>query len=103
MTLQVSLTRVVLWTNNKIIPTVDPSLVKKKSMAKTSKYYKKNPKAAARRRKQQRKYNKTKKGLRLESMQTNLIENLVHMETVTVWMPPIIRVARPVAITNHQK
>jgi len=30
-------------------------------------------------------------------MQTNLIENLVHMATVTGWMPPIIRVARPVA------
>ena len=30
-------------------------------------------------------------------MQTNLIENLVHMETVTDWMPPIIRVAKPVA------
>jgi len=30
-------------------------------------------------------------------MQTNLIENLVHMETVTVSMPHIIRVARPVA------
>ena len=32
---------------------------------KTSKYYKKNPKAAAKRRKQQRKYNKTRKGLRI--------------------------------------
>jgi len=30
-------------------------------------------------------------------MQTNLIENLAHMATVTDWMPPIIRVARPVA------
>ena len=33
--------------------------------SKTSKYYKKNPKAAAKRRKQQKKYNKTKKGLRI--------------------------------------
>ena len=32
---------------------------------KTSRYYKRNPKAAARRRKQQRKYNKTRKGLRI--------------------------------------
>ena len=30
-------------------------------------------------------------------MQTNLIENLVHMATVTVSMPHIIRVARPKA------
>ena len=30
-------------------------------------------------------------------MQTNLIENLVHMATVTEWMPPIIRVVKPVA------
>jgi hypothetical protein len=30
-------------------------------------------------------------------MQTNLIENLVHMATVTEWMPPIIRVVQPVA------
>ena len=35
-------------------------------------------------------------------MQTNLIENLVHMATVTEWMPPIIRVAKPVAENkNH--
>ena len=32
---------------------------------RTSRYYKRNPKAAARRRKQQRKYNKTRKGLRI--------------------------------------
>ena len=30
-------------------------------------------------------------------MQTNLIENLAHMATVTEWMPPIIRVASPKA------
>jgi hypothetical protein len=30
-------------------------------------------------------------------MQTNLIENLEHMATVTGWMPPIIRVVKPVA------
>ena len=72
--------------------------------SKTSKYYKKNPKAAAKRRKQQRKYNKTKKVLKLESMQTNLIENLEHMATVTGWMPPIIRVVKPVAdYKSHQK
>jgi len=37
-------------------------------------------------------------------MQTNLIENLEHMATVTGWMPPIIRVAKPVAdYKSHQK
>ena len=30
-------------------------------------------------------------------MQTNLIENLEHMATVTEWMPPIIRVVKPKA------
>ena len=30
-------------------------------------------------------------------MQTNLIENLVHMATVTAWMPPIIRAVKPKA------
>ena len=45
---------------------------------------------------------KLKKVYHLESMQTNLIENLVHMATVTEWMPPIIRVAKPVAENkNH--
>ena len=35
-------------------------------------------------------------------MQTNLIENLEHMATVTAWMPPIIRVAKPKAESkNH--
>ena len=36
-------------------------------------------------------------------MQTNLIENLVHMETVTVWMPPIIRVAKPKKKTKAKR
>ena len=36
-----------------------------KSMAKTSEYYKKNPKARKKRLTQQKKYNKTKRGLKL--------------------------------------
>ena len=66
-------------------------------MARTSEYYKKNPEARKKRLKQQAKYNKTKKVWRLELMQTNLIENLVHMATVTEWMPPIIRAVKPKA------
>ena len=66
-------------------------------MAKTSEYYKKNPKAAAKRRKQQAKYNKPPKGLAIRVNANNLIKNLVHMATVTDWMPPIIRVVKPKA------
>ena len=65
-------------------------------MAKASEYYKKNPKARKKRLKQQARYpTKHLKVYQLESMQTNLIENLEHMATVTEWMPPIIRVVKP--------
>ena len=71
-------------------------------MAKTSEYYKKNPKAAAKRRKQQAKYNKTRKGLAIRVNANKLNRKLGTYGNRDEWMPPIIRVAQPVAESkNH--
>ena len=83
---------------NKLLPTVDDVTRKEESLwQKLLNTTKKNPKARKKRLKQQAKYNKTRKVYHLESMQTNLIENLELMATVTEWMPPIIRVVKPKA------
>tara|TARA_B100000524_G_scaffold145515_1_gene73126 strand:- start:41 stop:319 length:279 start_codon:yes stop_codon:yes gene_type:complete len=71
--------------------------------SKTSKYYKKNPKAAAKRRKQQARYNKSPKGLSIRVNANKLNRKLgTYGNRDGGWMPPIIRVVKPVAENkNH--
>ena len=64
---------------------------------KTSKYYKKNPKAAAKRRKQQRKYNKTRKGLRIRVNANKLNRKLGTYGNRDGMDAAHIRVVKPVA------